>query len=199
MEQPANMQTWHRRLGHANFQAVMQLARDHKIKGALPLHHPMPKCDSCLLGKQTRTAVPKLRQEGHRAMRRLEIVWADLMGPVNVRSRSGHYYVLDIVDDYSNMPWAIPLHTKDKAFQALKAWELAREAETGLKVGKYRTGFDGKLTSREMEMWLASRGVTSEHSAPHTLAHIGRVERMHCTLMGKARTMRIDSKCPDFL
>ena len=46
---------------------------------------------------------------------------------------------------------------------------------------------------------MASRGVMSEHSAPHTSAHIGRVEQMHCMLTGKARTMRIDLKCPDSL
>ena len=46
------------------------------------------------------------------------------MGPVNVESRSGNHYVLDIVDDYTNMPWSIPLRLKDDAFPALKAWEI---------------------------------------------------------------------------
>ncbi|KNZ74072.1 hypothetical protein J132_08243, partial [Termitomyces sp. J132] len=70
-------------------QAVMQLAHDHKIKGAPnPLHCPPPKCDSCILGKQTRTPVPKLREEGRRATRKLEIVWADLMGTCSLSSKA---------------------------------------------------------------------------------------------------------------
>lgn len=97
------------------------------------------------------------------------------------------------------MPWSIPLKTKAEAYPALKKWELAHTNETGLKVGTYRTGFDGKLKSNKMEEWLKSRGVANQHSALYTLAHIGQVERMHRILMGKARTMRIASKCPKFL
>lgn len=200
VHQEADITTWHRRLGHANYQAILQLARDRKLKGApTSIPHSLPKCDSCILGKQTRTPVPKTRQEGRRAMQKLDIVWADLMGPVNVRSRSGNHYVLDIVDDYTNMPWSILLKTKNDAFLALKDWEKARESETGLRVKKYRTGFDGELDSDDMKAWLASRGTSREQGAPYTSAHIGRVERMHRTLMGKARTMRVESQCPEYL
>lgn len=97
------------------------------------------------------------------------------------------------------MPWSIPLKSKDDTFPALKAWELACKNETGLKIGKYRTGYDGELCSNDMKAWLNSRGVLNEHSASYTSAQIGRVEHMHCILMGKARTMQIDSKCPEFL
>lgn len=44
-----------------------------------------------------------------------------------------------------------------------------------------------------------SRGTSQVFTTPYTSAHIGRVERMHRTLMGKARAMRIDAKCPEFL
>ncbi|KNZ74665.1 hypothetical protein J132_06452 [Termitomyces sp. J132] len=59
--------------------------------------------------------------------------------------------------------------------------------------------FNGELHSKEMEAWLKTRGVLDKHSTPDTSAHIGWVECMHRTLMGKARTMRIDSNCPQFL
>lgn len=194
------LETWHRWLGHTNYQAIHHLARNHKIKGALnSLSATSPKCNSCILGKQTRTPVPKVRDEGCRGKRRLKIVWVDLMGPVNVQSRSGNHYILDIVDDYSNMAWSILLKSKDGAFSALKAWELSCENKTGLKIGKYRTGFDGELYSKKMDKWLKTRGTSSKHGAPYTSAHTGRVERMHCTLMGKARSMRIDSGCPEYL
>jgi hypothetical protein len=87
-----------------------------------------PKCDACILGKQTRTLVPKKRKEGegHRATRKLEKVWVDLSGPHAVRSRTGNEYVIDIVDDCTSFPWSIPLKTKDNTFLELKAWELAR-------------------------------------------------------------------------
>jgi len=86
-----------------------------------------PKCDSCILGKQTRTPVPKVREEGqgHKATRRLEKVWVDLTGPMAVESRTGNNYMMNIVDDYTSHPWSIPLKNKGEAFHYLKAWEVA--------------------------------------------------------------------------
>ena len=60
----------------------------------------------CVLGKQTKTPVPKLHKErlGHRATRKLEKVWVDLSGP-HIRSRTGNEYIMDIVDDYTSCVW----------------------------------------------------------------------------------------------
>jgi hypothetical protein len=67
----------------------------------------------CILGKQTRTPVPKKCKEGegHRATRKLEKVWVDLLGLHAVRSCTGNEYVMDIVDDCTSFPWSIPLRT----------------------------------------------------------------------------------------
>ncbi|TFK58591.1 hypothetical protein BDN72DRAFT_729714, partial [Pluteus cervinus] len=56
------------------------MARHDMIAGMPSKFSSMPKCDSCVVGKQTRTPVPKKREEGdgHRATRRLEKVWVDL-------------------------------------------------------------------------------------------------------------------------
>ena len=103
-------------------------------------HDKPPKCDSCILGKQTRTPIPKVHEtgEGHRAMRHLEKVWVDLTGPMSVQSRTGNNYIMNIVDDFTNHPWSIPLKNKNEAYQYLKAWEAARENETGLKASGIR-------------------------------------------------------------
>ncbi|HEV7735895.1 MAG TPA: hypothetical protein VGO47_00765, partial [Chlamydiales bacterium] len=93
-----NIETWHRRLGHANYQAISDMARNNLITGA-NLNSPQKttKCDACILGKQTKTPVPKLRQtgEGHRATKRLEKVWVDLAGPTDVKSKSGNLYIMN--------------------------------------------------------------------------------------------------------
>jgi hypothetical protein len=129
-----DLATWHRRLGHANYQAVREMAKNGLIPG-MPTNFPPanpPKCEFCVLGKQTKTPVPKTRKEGpgHKATRVLEKVWVDLSGQ-HMRSRTGNEYVMDIVDDYTSQLWSIPLKNKDDSFPELKAWELARESETG--------------------------------------------------------------------
>jgi hypothetical protein len=180
----------------------MEMAKSGIVAG-MPSTFPSkpPKCDSCILGKQTKTPVPKVREEGpgHRATRKLEIIWVDLAGPMAVQSRTGNKYVMNLVDDYTNKAWSIPIKLKSDALGELETWELARENETGLKVGKYRTGYDGELNSNQMKEWLKSRGTDHEFGAPYTSAHMGRVERMHRTLMAKARTMRIAAGCPAYL
>ena len=137
----------------------------------------LPKCDACILSKQTRTPVPKKHKEGegHRATRKLEKVWVNLSGLHAVKSHTGNKYVMDIVDDYTSFPWSIPLKNKDDTFLKLKAWELAHESETGLKVGMYITD-NSELKSNKMEAWLKSWWSTQHFMAPHMSAYIGWVE-----------------------
>ena len=193
-----DLETLHRRLGHTNYQMLKDMVSSGMIPG-MPkylLCEDPPKCEFCVLGKQTKTPVPKSREEGpgHRATRELEKVWVDLSG-THVKSRTNNEYVMNIVDDYSSCIWSIPLKGKGDAFADLTAWECARELETGLKVGMYITD-NGELKSNNMREWLAFRGTNQLFTAPYTSAHNGHVERMHCTLMAKAWTMQIYAKCP---
>jgi hypothetical protein len=123
-----DLMTWHRRLGHTNFQTIKEMAKSGTITG-MPSSFPIlpPKCESCIPGKQTKTPVPKTPEEGHRATRRLEIVWVDLTGLASVQSQEGHKYIMNLVDDYTNKPWTIPLKLKSDALGELKVWECARK------------------------------------------------------------------------
>ena len=64
-----------------------------------------------------------------------------------------------------------------------------------MKVGLYNID-NGELKSEEVKTWLESRGTQLRFTAPYTSAHNGRVERMHRTLMGKARMMRLYADLP---
>lgn len=174
-----NLDTWHHRLGHANYQAIMGMAKSGTITG-MPSTFPskLPKCDSCILGKQTRTPVPKVREEGkgHRATWKLETVWVDLTGSMAVESCTGNKYVMNLIDKYTNKAWSIPLKLKSDSLRELEAWELAREHETRLKVSKYRMGYDGEHNSNQTKEWLRLQGTDHKFGAPYTSAHMGRVD-----------------------
>lgn len=191
-------ETWHRRLGHANHQVVEDMARLKSGKGMPTSFSSKPTtCDSCIVGKQTKSPVPKLREEGgeHRAKRVLELLWVDLTGPMAVKSRTGNEYVMNIVDDYARKPFSIPLKKKSEASPQIRLWIVAQEAAKGVKVIKIRID-NGELTSKEFKAWAAEKGISIEYTAPYTSAHIGVVERMHRTLMGKQRAMRAYAKLP---
>jgi hypothetical protein len=92
---------------------------------------------------------------------------------------------MNLVDDYMNKPWTIPLKLKSDVLGELKVWKLACEVETGLKVGTYHTSHDGELSGHQMENWLRPTGTDQQFGMPYTSAHIKCVEQMHMTLMNK--------------
>lgn len=147
-----------------------------------------PVCDHCILGKQTRTLVPKKREKGdeHRAVRKLEKVWVDLAGQTAIISWTGNNYVMNIVDDYTDKSWLILLKSKDNAFNELKTWILACKNETSLKLKILRTGQDSELNGNKHKDWYREREILLEVRALYILAHIKRIEQMHQILMGKA-------------
>ena len=145
--------------------------------------------------------IPKQREEGigHRATRRLEKIWVDLAGQLSVTSHTRNNYVMNIVDDFTNKLWSVPLKTKDGDFAELQAWILACENETGKKLKILHTRHDGEFNRKEHRAWYESKGIILEVGAPHTSAHIGCIECMHWTLIGKACSMCMAANCPSFL
>jgi hypothetical protein len=105
-----------------------------------------PSCKHCILGKQTRTPVPKTRTHT-RSTRKLGVVYADLTGPEAVESKRRNFYSMELVDEYTDMTWCIPLRTKDRAFPELKRWENERRQECREDVGIYRV--DGGELKRD--------------------------------------------------
>jgi hypothetical protein len=94
-----DLKTWHCRLGHVNYRSIVDMSDNEMTKGMhVDLSSALPKCQSCILGKQTKNSVSKI-QEGLCAKMVLDCVYIDLTGPQSVQSASGHSYVMNIIDD----------------------------------------------------------------------------------------------------
>jgi transposase InsO family protein len=190
-----DIETWHRRLRHANFRTILDMVRNEVATGMkADLSLAPPACDACIRGKQTHKPVPKSR-EGEKADRRLGRVYVDLTGPQSVVARSGCSYVMNIIDDFSGYHWTRLLKAKSDASRVLREWLEAAETQSGEKLCFLVTD-NGELRSSEMTRWCAERGITHLFTAPYTSAQNGRVERLHRTLMNKARAMRLSCNAP---
>ena len=112
---------WHARLGHVNFKTLNLLA-DKKMVGGVPLiTHPQQVCQDCLAGKQTRLLFPA--STNYRASESLELVHADLCGPISPATICGSHYFMLLVDNFSRWMWIYVIKTKDQAllmFEKLK-------------------------------------------------------------------------------
>ena len=190
-----NLETWHRHLGHANFRTVLDMAHSEVVTGMpADLSHAPQACDACICGKQTHQPVPKSR-EGRKAERLLGRVFVDLTGPQSIASRSGCLYIMNIIDNCSSYHWMRLLKTKAEASWALRDWLLAAENQSGEKLC-YLVTDNGELRSNEIAQWCSERGIIHQFTAPYTSAQNSRVERLHRTLMNKARAMRLSCNAP---
>ena len=193
-----NIETWHRRLGHCNVRAIIEMAKNGVSQGMpIDLSSMPANCEHCALGKQSRTSVPKTR-EGSKASKRLERVHVDLCGPMAVTSRAGNLYSMNMIDDFSGYVWTVSLRSKADACSAFQIWHKAVTVQTGHQIRTLVTD-NGELISNAMTDFCRSEGIDHLTTAPYTSTQNGRAERLHRTILAKACTMRIACNAPAFL
>ncbi|KAI5347640.1 hypothetical protein L3X38_000527 [Prunus dulcis] len=95
--------TWtlHKRLGHLHFKRLRQLRDKDMVHGLPQLEEQSGVCEGCQLGKQHRN--PFQKSQAQRASILLEIVHADLCGPMRNESIARNKYFMLLIDDYTRM------------------------------------------------------------------------------------------------
>jgi hypothetical protein len=112
-----------------------------------------PICEHCIVGKQTKTAVPKTR-EGEQATERLAKIFSDITGPEDVNTKVGEKYMLNFIDDASGMSWIYPIKEKSDAAVHFKDWKALVEKESSTEVKILKMDNGGEYTSNEFEAYL---------------------------------------------
>ena len=115
-----------------------------------------------------------------------------------VVSKTGHHFSMNIIDDFSGYVWSLPLKAKSDAASTLITWHRAVENQMGQKL-KILITDNGELISRSVHDWCSMHGIDHQLTAPYTSAQNGRVERLHRTLLGRARSMRLACNAPAHL
>src|SRR5579859_788977 len=176
---------WHARFGHLSFEALGRLGE--MVRGLPHIDHVGELCDSCLVGKQRRSAFPKAAK--YRAKEKLELVHGDLCGPITPATHGGRRYFILLVDDYSRYMWLQLLTGKDQAAEVIKRFKARAEAECGRRLRVLRTDRSGEFTSAEFAEYCAEEGVERHLTAPYSPQQNGVVERRNQTIVGMARSM----------
>jgi hypothetical protein len=179
--------TWHEHLGHQSFGALRTMSRSGMVQGLPAIGHVDQLCDACLAGKQKRAPFPQVAK--FRATARLELIHADLCGPISPATPGGKRYFLLMVDDYSRYMWLVLLSTKDEADAAIRRIKAAAEVQSGCVLCTLRTDRGGEFTSRSFDEFCADNGVQRHLTAPYTPQHNGVVERRNQTVVATARSM----------
>ncbi|KAL5745296.1 hypothetical protein ACOSP7_026442 [Xanthoceras sorbifolium] len=142
MDDPARL--WHNIYGHLSYSGLRLLQQKGMVRGLPYLEISSKICEDCLVGKQQRDPFP--REETWRASQILELVHADICGPISPMSNSNKRYMISFIDDYSRKVWVYFLIEKSEAFITFKKFKNHVEKETGLSIKGLRTDRGGEFT-----------------------------------------------------
>nr|GEZ39774.1 retrovirus-related Pol polyprotein from transposon TNT 1-94 [Tanacetum cinerariifolium] len=186
---------WHLRYGHLNYRGL-QLLKSKEMVANLPSIMPVKQvCEGCVLGKQTKMSFPMGKSK--RATDLLELVHADLCGPMRTESLGGSRYFLLFTDDYSRMSWVYFLQLKSKTFKNFKKFKALVEKQSGKDLKVLRTDRGGEFISKEFAALCDEECIKKELTAPYTPEQNGVVERKNRTVVEMARTMLKSKELPD--
>lgn len=114
--------------------------------GLPELIQPLNKCEGCLMAKMTRKPFPS--QTMFTSKNKLELIHADICGPIAPTTPRENRYFLLFVDDYSRKMWVYLLKDKGSAFEMFKKfWALIKNCtEESIKI--LRTDRGGEFCSK---------------------------------------------------
>jgi transposase InsO family protein len=125
-----------------------------------------------------------------------QLLHMDTVGPSQVRSMGGKWYVLVIIDDYSCYSWIFFLESKDQVFEhfRLLALRLNNEHPNCLKV--IRSDNETEFRNASFDEFCLEHGIDQQFFTLRVPQQNGVVERKNRTLVEMARTMVDEHRTP---
>jgi hypothetical protein len=188
-----SVELWHRQLGHANLQVLVEMAERNLVQG-LPVSAEKFRslkeemCEPCILAKQTRSRFLKVSRS-HTNCKPLKLLHTDLCGPLQVKSLGGGRYILNITDDASKCSIVKFLSEKGQAKKAITQVVKQLERQLGSKVKEIRTNREREFLIKEIAQFCSEEGITHKLMCPYTPEQNGVAERLNGTLLQKARAI----------
>ena len=178
--------TWHRRLGHIN---KKYLSLVPKLVDGVAIGEPKKyklDCDDCVKASQRRQIS---RMPGSTPTENLEIIHADLCGPMQLEDFWGHKYTCLLVCAKSRFKWLHLLKKKDEAAQIVIGWKSHVERQFGCKVKRLQTDGGGEWHGPVLQQWLATEGIEHVTTQPYSSEMNGLAEVYHRVLIHSASAM----------
>ncbi|WVZ52928.1 LOW QUALITY PROTEIN: hypothetical protein U9M48_003927 [Paspalum notatum var. saurae] len=179
-----------KRLGQLSFDLLVRLSSMGLIRGlpklraekglvCHPCHHGKIVAASHIPVSQVMNSYPG------------ELFHMDTVGPAQVASVSGKWYVLVVVDDFSRFSWF-----KDEAFGFVRDLVLRLRNESHKAMRAIRSDNGGEFRNSRFENFCRELGLEHQFSSPYTPSQNGIVERKNRTLVERARTMLDEHRTP---
>jgi len=187
-------QLWHNRLGHLSYDGLKMPVSKQMVKGLPSITTPKDLCTHYLAGKQHHNAMTK--RSLWRALKNLQLIHADLCGPIRPVSSSNKRYILSFIDDLSRKTWVYFLSEKSEAFHYFKIFKALVEKETEESILCLRTNRGEEFTSQEFADFCQNHGIKRQLTVAYTPQQNGVAERKNRTIMNMVQAMIIGRNVP---
>lgn len=185
------MYTWHKRLAHVNTDTIIRTGKCNSVFGLPNFGKTDISCERCKLNKFRRISFKGSNYT--RAKRPLELLYADVWGPCQIKGRGGERYFLSIIDDFSKRTSLYPIKEKGEVPEILKRHINKAERFVGQKVKAIRTDNGGEFVNRNFDNFCDKSGITHELTNAYTPEQNGTAERFNQTVVDGTRTILEES------
>ncbi|CAI7871473.1 unnamed protein product, partial [Closterium sp. NIES-54] len=194
---------WHQRLGHPSrvtqkkyievgVFAPGDLPRPDgtKVRGAT---HPR-NCTVYFEAALSHQSFPLLKPETNRYPK-LHKVYNDFLN-VGHCGISDELYMLTFVDAATRYIWIVNVEARSRAYEVFRLWLAHTQRQSGEKLKIWQSDGAVELRSKELQDYLAQKGIEHHISLPYAHQQQGVPERTNRTLMTKVRALMKQSKLP---
>jgi transposase InsO family protein len=102
-----------------------------------------------------------------------ELLHMDRVGPARVRSTGGKWYILVVVDDYSQYAWVSFLEEKEETFGFVRDLVLGlRNERHGDTIRAIRSDNGSKFKNSHFKTFCNDLGLEHQFSSPYTYASL---------------------------
>ncbi|KAG6470938.1 hypothetical protein ZIOFF_072026 [Zingiber officinale] len=177
---------WHLRYGHLNIKSLQLLEQKGMVTGLPTIHSKDRVCEGCIYGKMHQFPFPKT---AWRARSPLELVHADICGPIRSASLGNKQYFILFVDDFTRMIWTYFLDRKSDAFSTFLHFKALVENQSGCLIKALRTDCGGEFIYKPFLKYCKENGILQQFTVRHTPQQNGVAERKNRTIEEMARSM----------
>ena len=173
-----NINIWHQRLGHLNYESlkIMGFKGEEKF------------CEPCQLAKSKKKPFNKLKEK---TTNKLESIHIDLCGPMKTKGLYGETYFLAITDEATDFTTVQTFKTKQAGDigASIKDYIVEMERQNDAKVKEIVMDGGKEFTNEKLTSWLTKQGIVINQTNPYTPEQNGIAERKNQTLVETARSM----------
>ena len=169
---------WHNRLGHYHNNKLNEYLKEHNIN--------ITECIECKISKLNRKPHNGITPE---ATKINEIIYSDIMGPIN-DSINKNKYLITFIDDFSRKAWIYPIETKSEATNTIINFiKFINNQHPENKIKTFKSDNAKEYNNKKIKIFCKRNGINKIFSPPYNPQNNGIAERFNRTITSCIKTM----------